>query len=119
MSGDPATDRRWTPLARRDAIADGGSAAFTLDAGDASVPLLAVRRGDDVLVYVNACPHIGLTLDLVPGQFLDRQRTHILCANHGALFRIDDGVCVAGPCRGEALSPVPVAVADDVVFVRR
>ena len=34
---------------------------------------------------------------------------------HGALFRLEDGVCVAGPCAGERLKPWPVAVIDGVV----
>ena len=38
-------------------------------------------------------------------------RRHILCATHGALFRIEDGHCLAGPCKGKGLTAVAVAVA--------
>ena len=33
-----------------------------------------------------------------------------LGAAHGAVFRLGDGVCTAGPCAGERLTPWPVAV---------
>ena len=78
---------------------------------------MAIRLGPTVHVYLNACPHIGLTLDVVPGRFLNRERTHILCANHGALFWIEDGACVAGPCRGAHLTLVPAVVHNGLVFV--
>ncbi len=35
---------------------------------------------------------------------------------HGALFRIDDGRCLAGPCQGDRLEPFPIAVRDGVVY---
>jgi len=40
---------------------------------------------------------------------------HFQCSTHGARFRIADGYCVAGPCRGERLSAVAVRVEDGVV----
>ena len=44
--------------------------------------------------------------------------TFIQCATHGALFRLVDGLCVYGPCAGEYLTAVAMAVVDgDVVLV--
>jgi nitrite reductase/ring-hydroxylating ferredoxin subunit len=52
-------------------------------------------------------------------QFLDLSRTQILCANHSALFRIDDGLCVHGPCEGRSLVAIPIEVVDgDIVIAR-
>ena len=79
--------------------------------------LFAVRLGETVHVYVNACPHIGTPLDWVPDRFLSADGTHIVCAMHGAEFRISDGVCVRGPCRGDALEPVPVQFADGMILI--
>jgi nitrite reductase/ring-hydroxylating ferredoxin subunit len=56
---------------------------------------------------VNRCPHVGTPLDWAENEFLDREGRHIVCATHGALFRIDDGRCVAGPCQGDRLEPFP------------
>ena len=69
-----------------------------------------VRRGAEAVGYVNDCPHANLPLDLVPGRFLDPARARILCTNHGALFDIDTGVCVRGPCFGKRLVRAPLSV---------
>ncbi|PIW26426.1 MAG: (2Fe-2S)-binding protein [Rhodospirillales bacterium CG15_BIG_FIL_POST_REV_8_21_14_020_66_15] len=100
-------------LCRLDDIADGGSAGFEV----ARTLVLAVRKGTAVYAYVNSCPHVGTPLDMWPGRFLTRDGSHILCATHGALFRIEDGHCVAGPCVGRGLTPIDVAVQDDVVKI--
>ena len=71
-----------------------------------SKALLAVRKKGEVFVYINSCPHIGVPLDFVPGNFLDLNKEYILCSSHGALFRISDGYCISGPCLGKNLQPV-------------
>jgi nitrite reductase/ring-hydroxylating ferredoxin subunit len=38
-----------------------------------------------------------------------------MCSTHGALFRVEDGVCLAGPCQGDRLEPYPIVVRDGVV----
>ncbi len=106
MSAPP----RPAPLCRLDEIEDGGSRRLTAEIDGKRESLLAVRTGETVHVYVNSCPHIGAPLDFRPGHFLNAERTHILCANHGALFRIEDGVCVHGPCSGDGLIPVRTVV---------
>lgn len=69
-----------------------------------------VRSGDTVSGYVDSCPHAGWPLAMFDG-YLTRSGERILCAGHGALFRLD-GMCVAGPCIGETLSPWPVRLQD-------
>lgn len=95
---------------RLEDIADGGSAGYIVDTSRGRRQYMAVRRGDRAFVYVNSCPHIGAPLDFEPGKFLNLERTHILCTNHGALFRIDDGYCVSGPCAGKHLEAAPAVV---------
>jgi len=70
-------------------------------------PFFAVRQGDQIHLYRNHCPHLGLPLEWMPDQFLDREGHYIQCATHGALFRIDNGLCVSGPCQGESLEAIP------------
>jgi len=36
---------------------------------------------------------------------------------HGALFRIEDGECLQGPCPGQRLSAVPAEVRGEVVYL--
>lgn len=70
--------------------------------------IVVVRSPGDVHGYENRCPHIGVNLDWVPDRFLDADGVFLQCATHGALFRIEDGRCVSGPCARRGLAPVPV-----------
>ena len=69
-----------------------------------------VRQGDRIYGYLNTSPHTGWSMDWVTDQFLDLDREYIERATHAALFCIWDGVCVAEPCAGDRLTPVPMAV---------
>lgn len=118
-AGDARRPARPAPraLCRLDDIADGGSAALEAEIAGQRESLIALRRARRVFVYRNTCPHQDLPLDFTPGQFLNAERTHILCSNHGALFRIEDGVCVWGPCLDARLRPLATRVTGETVFV--
>ena len=103
-------------LCRLEDIPDGAARGFAGPPGSFT-GLFAVRRGERVFVYVNACPHIGTSLNLLPDRFLDRGGTRIVCATHGAEFRVEDGMCMRGPCQGQALCSVPVRRAAGEVLV--
>ncbi len=98
-------------LCRLAELPDPGSRGFEL----AGRSIFLVRRGPLLAAYVNSCPHTGGPLDWVEGRFLDVERERILCATHGALFRLEDGHCLAGPCAGERLAAVPIEVVDGEV----
>ncbi|WP_426286612.1 Rieske (2Fe-2S) protein [Luteibacter sp. E-22] len=76
--------------------------------------LLVYRHGDEARAYFNVCPHAGRRLDYAPGKFLVRAG-QIICAAHGATFTAESGDCTAGPCRGDRLRGVPLAVVDGAV----
>jgi nitrite reductase/ring-hydroxylating ferredoxin subunit len=94
-----------------------GACAFRLGGGDWPLRGFVVRAGGQLRAYVNRCPHAGHPLDLLPGRFLTADGTLILCASHGALFEKSTGLCVAGPCAGRALKPVPLEVVAGVVML--
>ena len=104
-------------LCRFDALEDPGSAAFVVDGPQGPLSLMVVRSGPLLRGYVNACPHIGVPLDWVPGRFLDREKRVILCSAHGASFRLDDGFCIGGPCAGKSLNPVRLVLKDGSVVL--
>ena len=112
-------------LCRLNDIEDGGARGFAVEGPDVAQRLIVVRMGDAVHGYVNACPHVPMRLDYTPGEFFDAEGRYLHCDGHGALFRVEDGVCVEGPCLGERLVRAPVRVAaglvcldrDDVVLV--
>lgn len=97
-------------LCRLDQIRDPGSLGFAVDSRDGPVECFLVRRGGEVFAYRNSCPHTGAPLDWLPHQFLDPAEELIQCALHGALFLVDTGECVHGPCLGAYLTPVPVTL---------
>jgi nitrite reductase/ring-hydroxylating ferredoxin subunit len=106
------------PLCRLDDIPDGGAKGFTVPGIGEAGELFVVRRGERVFAYVNSCPHVGTPLEFVADQFLNLDRTLIQCSTHGALFRIEDGYCVDGPCSGDALEALEAEVRDGQVYLR-
>ena len=113
---NPARPAPGVRLCALDNIADPGAKGFMFREGEALFAGFVVRRGQTVIGYIDRCPHAGLPMAAAPDRFLTRERDLILCGAHGALFRIDDGACVAGPCHGRALLRWPVEVREgDVV----
>ena len=103
-----------------DEFADPGARGFAFPAetgaeDDRPFRGLVVRRGEAVQGFVDSCPHVGAPLSDDPDRYLTKRGDYLVCWNHGALFRPDDGVCVAGPCVGRALRPWPVVVRDGEV----
>ncbi len=103
-------------LCRLEDIPDGASRGFGPARGGFT-GLFAVRRGDAVFVYMNVCPHVGTALDWAPDRFLTADGARIVCATHGALFDIEGGVCVQGPCVGDRLEAVPVRIVNGAILV--
>jgi len=108
--------RKMRALCRLDALADRSSKGFPPAAGGFA-GLFAVRQADAVHVYVNSCPHLGVALDWTPDRFLSVDGSRIVCATHGAEFRIADGLCVRGPCLGDRLEPVMIEITDGTLMV--
>ena len=104
-------------VARLSDIDDPGCREFRIGDGDWPFKGFVVRRGERVSAWQNVCPHAGHPLNWKPDAFLTPDRKAIICASHGAVFAIDSGECVAGPCPGRALTPVAVRVADGAVYV--
>jgi nitrite reductase/ring-hydroxylating ferredoxin subunit len=101
------------PLCRLDDVPDGGS--LSLHSNDDE--LFAVRRGEQLYLYRNNCPHDNIPLNWEPDRFIDASGTLIECANHGALFVIETGECVAGPCLGDCLTPAPFTLKNGAAYL--
>ena len=76
-----------------------------------------IYRNNNIFSYLNRCPHTGVNLDWVPHQFLDKNNKLIQCATHGALFNIEDGYCISGPCLGDRLQKVENVIIDDHIYL--
>jgi len=81
------------------------SRAFDINLGErGACSGFFVREKDLTLrAYKNSCPHTGAPLNWTPDQFLTRTGLYIQCSIHGAMFKIQDGECFAGPCSGKFL----------------
>ncbi|MGP8034274.1 MAG: Rieske (2Fe-2S) protein [Steroidobacteraceae bacterium] len=95
----------------------GGVRAFTIGGGDWPLKGFVVRAGAHLRAYVNRCPHAGHPLNLLPDRFFTPDGALILCSSHGALFEKLTGYCVAGPCAGRLLTPVPLTVRSGFVMI--
>ena len=115
----PVADGDEQVLARIEQIEDGGflEVEAVLPGGDAE-SLILHRDGDAVRAWLNVCPHAGRRLDWAPGRFLKSKSGELVCAVHGATFELREGVCVAGPCRGDSLRAVAVETAGGHVRLR-
>ncbi|MGO8918700.1 MAG: Rieske (2Fe-2S) protein [Stellaceae bacterium] len=103
-------------------IANGRCKGFTLlrvdaDGTERAWNILVVRWAKAIYGYINSCPHQGVNLDWERNQFLDANRTRLICGKHGALFDIETGNCVDGPCRGARLEPIRLSIVDGDICV--
>ncbi len=110
-------DNHWHTVADGNALADPGSVAFTLPLGGMAFLGFVVQKDGELYAFENFCPHAGRQLNWGPDRFLTRDESQIMCAAHGALFDIETGQCVAGPCIGERLRRLPVRRRDGAVQV--
>lgn len=94
-----------------------GSRKFQFREGRLRYDIFIQRWDDKVYAYRDVCPHLSLPLDWRRGHFLDVEGQHIQCGHHGARFRVEDGLCIDGPCKGEYLTPVRIEVRGDEILV--
>ena len=105
MSSEPAPPPGTDVCALAD-VADGKAHVVRLR----QFELIVVREGNAVFGYENECKHLGVGLNLLDDKEVETKDHHMLCEFHWATYRFSDGYCVAGPCQGESLNAVPLAV---------
>ncbi len=103
-------------LCRVDEVAEGQARGFLIGEGVARRDVILVRRDGVLRAYFNACPHQGTPLETFPDRFMDQDGL-LVCSTHGARFRIEDGLCVSGPCEGKSLTAIACVVENGVVVV--
>jgi nitrite reductase/ring-hydroxylating ferredoxin subunit len=78
---------------------------------------VVIQKDSQFYVYKNRCPHIGINLEYQPNRFLNKEEQYIQCTNHGALFEIETGYCIAGPCSGKSLIAVTFQHINHTILV--
>lgn len=104
---------REIPLCNLDDLEEQQAIELTID----ERRLFAIRHDNQLHAYWNICPHLGIPLNWAPDRFLDLDKALIQCSSHGALFHIDSGECIAGPCSGDSLQRVILHSDDKNYFV--
>lgn len=98
-------DAPLTPLSIRvcdaAALEDGGRGLrFSVSVAGRPESAFVLRWRGQVVGYLNRCTHVPSELDWVMGEFLDHEKTFIVCATHGAMYDPLYGHCLGGPCNG-------------------
>lgn len=99
-------------------IEDPGSREFSSEEGDWPFRGFVVRYKNNIYAYQNYCMHAGHQLNWQPNEFLTFDKNQIICASHGAIYDIESGLCVLGPCKGEKLRKIECFIRNDRVLVR-
>jgi nitrite reductase/ring-hydroxylating ferredoxin subunit len=93
-----------------DLVASGAARSFVIQLRAGRFHGFVVRRDEAVHGYVDRCPHMGLPLARMLDAYLSPMGEHIACGWHGAMFEIESGRCIGGPCPGARLERWPVHV---------
>ncbi|MCK5395571.1 MAG: Rieske 2Fe-2S domain-containing protein [Gammaproteobacteria bacterium] len=96
---------------------DPGSKSFEVKIKRKMQEIFVVHKDCAFFAYYNKCPHTGATLEWQEDKFLDMDNALIQCATHDALFMIDSGECISGPCAGDALQALPLSIQDDEIHL--
>lgn len=104
---------KYNNICHIDEIPEQGSKEFKLDKNC----FFAVKSEGAITVYHNSCPHLGSPLQWQQDQFLNHDKSLILCSTHGALFEIDTGLCLAGPCQNQTLKMADFYIKNEQVYI--
>lgn len=115
----PYAPNEGTVLCALAEVPDNGAKEIVFGEGYDCFRILLLRSGACVRAYRNRCAHVHIPLNYEPEVFHILDGDVLMCAHHGAMYRIADGACFDGPCEGASLSPVPVTVEDGGVVLGR
>ncbi|MDH5493676.1 MAG: metallophosphoesterase [Myxococcales bacterium] len=103
-------------------------------AGTSRRALLVLDASGRAHAYLDECKHLPISLGDVPRALdgiepqaacegraafdrLDASGEHLICQTHGAVYRLEDGVCVEGPCVGASLDAFHLEEIDGELFL--
>lgn len=81
------------------------------------VALLLLDHRGAIVAYRNLCRHLPVPLDGGTGELLTDDGAHLVCGTHGATYRLQDGLCIDGPCEGLALHRLRIREDDGDLYV--
>ena len=105
------------PVCRFDELANPGAKGFFVGDGEWPFRGFVVRKDQEIFAYANVCPHQRHPLDLLPDVFLTDDGETIRCSSHGALFHLESGLCLFGPCVGHSLMNLESRIGSDRIVM--
>ena len=93
-------------VCRTDELRVGDIKVVSLGTDEQGLPFQAMVLRDQsgaIRAYRNFCRHLPVPLDGGSRRFLTDDRAHLVCRTHGATYRLQDGYCIEGPCKGMSL----------------
>lgn len=107
-------DHLMEPLATRKPIANAkhisSSRATVVPAPGLPHKVVLIKYEDEIKAYENNCPHQDVPLDEAYKIDINPFEMTMKCSVHDAFFRIEDGVCVEGPCWRDELKTVDIEI---------
>lgn len=113
---NPARPAPGTALVALADIECPGAVALDFRDADSFYSIIVARDQNGVHAYENECPHMRAPMDRFDGVMIVRN-PYLICAMHGASFRIGDGACVGGPALGTTLKREPVSIENGMVVL--
>ena len=81
-----------------------------------NITALVLKAEEEIAVYLDLCPHNKIVLS-EQGEYMSADGTRLICATHGATFKLEDGSCDRGPCEGDTLAKIPFELVNDAVRI--
>ena len=109
-----ATLQDLTRLCHADEVGEGQARGFAMSPA-ARRKVILTRRNGRLFGWLDACPHYpgGTPMAWRSDAYLNGEGTHLACHSHGALFDVETGECVLGPCLGQRLARVELTVTEE------
>ena len=104
-------------ICKFDEILDNDAKGFVATVEGKKRNIFLARKNGKIFAYLNWCPHNQVLIDQIPNKFFNKDNTYILCSKHGALFEIDGGLCIEGPCEGEKLKSLEIKMEGGTIFI--
>ena len=99
------------PLANLKQLSNAKTLVVDAESGRKSVVL--IKFEDTVKAYENNCPHQNVPLNEAYKIDVNPFEKTIKCSVHDAFFKIEDGLCIDGPCWNESLATVDINIEEN------
>lgn len=113
-----------SPITTVEEVPEDGTFLFTVrasddaptDGGTDEREAILLRTEDGIVCWRNYCQHFT-DVRLDEGSGAPMRDGEIVCANHGAMFERESGLCTFGPCEGAYLNEIGLTVEEGEIYL--